>query len=422
MAIDRNKTKELLESINDLFEQVTGSLPAEAKNFIKTTVMGPVYQEIHDLIDESRPPVLFLIGRSGHGKSSIINALANKKVAEVSDIKPGSPGSDPYEIIFEDRYATWTVVDSRGIFESTKPDGADEGDAVQILKQDLIKYKPDVIMHVISAPEVRALANDLIVFKDITTMITTAQGISTPTIVVINKVDTLGNPMDWPPEVSAKKAGLIKDVLNYMTLDVLDVNKFTNIDKNVPIKGYAVSDETYIGIIPTRSLQDEDTEEKYYWNINTLSDFIGTHLPKGALLDFYQAQKRKEQLKRLSTSLIKRFSVISGGIGASPIPLSDIAVLVPLQMIMIAIIGGLSCRELSKKTATEFLVAAGLDIAIATGAREVARQFLKFIPVIGWAGSGAIASAGTYAVGKAAEAYFFSGEIINPDKFKSEWN
>lgn len=408
MAIDKNKTKKLVDDIEDLFETVSKPLPKEAKKFIKDKVMGPVFDEVSKLITDSRPPVIFLVGRSGHGKSSLLNALANRKVAEVGHIKPTTAESIPYEISFEDRYASWTVIDTRGIFESTSPEGALGEDAIEILKKDIVKYKPDIILHVIGATEIRNLSNDLIVFKDLIDELKKESKIDVPTIVALNKIDTLGNPRDWPPEESPKKTSLIKDAIDYMTKDILKARDIQKIDLNNPIKGYKILEYEYKGVIPLCSLEGD------LWNIETLSDLIGSHLPDEALIDFYQAQERRDQLKRLSTSIINKFSTISGTIGASPIPIADILILTPLQLLMIAIVGGLSCREFTKETSYEYLTAAGINIGAAFGLRTVAHQFMKIIPIAGWAGSGAIAASGTYAIGKSAEAYFFLGEVRKP--------
>lgn len=412
MAIDKNKTKKLLQDIDELFEMISKPLPLEARNFIKEKIMGEVFAEVRKLIEESRPPVLFLVGRSGHGKSSLLNALANKKVAEVGDIKPTTPESVPYEIFFPDRYATWSVIDTRGIFETTRPNGALDEDASEILERDILKYKPDIIIHVINSSEARNLSNDLKVLKDIKNKLKKETGIETPTIIAMNKIDTLGNPRDWPPEESGKKSALIKESLGYMTKDILKSQEFAKIDLNIGIKGYRIYDSEYLGVIPISSLEGD------LWNIETLSDFIGEKLPDEAIIDYYQAQKRKNQLKRLSTSIINRFSTIAGTIGASPVPVSDIVILTPLQLLMISIVGGLSCREFKKETAYEFLTAAGINVGVAFGFRTAAHQLLKLIPVVGWAGSGAIAASGTYAIGKSAETYFFSGKIKKPEEFK----
>ena len=54
MAIDKNKTKKLVQDIEDLFESVSKPLPKEAKKFIENKVMGPIFDEVSKLITESR--------------------------------------------------------------------------------------------------------------------------------------------------------------------------------------------------------------------------------------------------------------------------------------------------------------------------------------------------------------------------------
>lgn len=209
-------------------------------------------------------------------------------------------------------------------------------------------------MHVVSTPEIRNLSNDLQVFKDITYKLRRETGVQVPTILIINRVDTLGNPRDWPPEDSPKKAAHIKEALEYMAIDVLRAKGIRNIDLNTAIRGYQISDDTYLAVIPVCSLDGD------LWNIEALYDFVGEQLPKEAVMDFFQAQRRKEQLRKLASSIINRFATIAGGIGASPVPISDILLITPLQLMLIAIIGGLSCREFNKETAYEFFAAAGV--------------------------------------------------------------
>lgn len=446
MAIDKNKTRELLEGVDEIFASLVGGLPKEVGAFLQKSVMGPALEEIRHLISESRPPVLFLAGRSGHGKSSLINAMAGREIADVGDVKPTTPESTPYLIHFEEQFSAWQVIDSRGIFETTRPDGAPAVDAVQTLKQDLLKYKPDVLMHVISSPELRNLAPDLKLMREILAEVKNESGVDLPVVVVLNKADTLGNPREWPPETNARKAALIHEALQYMGADILEIppERLRRLDRNFVIKGFATHPEPasetdttpsifgsssgesgasagdsgpHPAIIPVCSLPEAEDQ----WNIDTLQDFVGSQLPDVALLDFYQALRRKEQLRKISTGLIKRFSVIASGIGASPAPLSDFLVLTPLQILMIAMIGGLSCRSVSRETAYEYLSAIGVNLAAAGGVRFVTQQLLKFIPFGGWAAAGSIAGASTYGLGKAAEAYFFAGELLTPEQFQSDW-
>jgi len=414
MAIDKNKTEKLIQDIDDVFDNFMFSLTPPARAFVKRSVMGPAIDEIKHLISESRPPVLFILGRSGHGKSSLVNALANKHVAEVGDVKPTTSSTVPYDISFPERYSSWQIVDSRGIFETTHPDGAVSENALQTVSTDIVKYKPDVIMHVVSATEVRNLAPDLRHFRRIYSELKEKTGMSVPILVVVNKADTLGNPREWPPETYSHKAALIRETLDYLADEALQVRDKKQIDLHTSLRGFITDDESYLGIIPTCALEGE------FWNIETLSFFIGKHIPLNTLLDFYQAQNRKNFLRQISSHLIERFSKIAGGIGAAPIPIADIAVLTPLQLLMIMTIGGLSCREFDQETAREYMAAAGVNIGMALGMRSAAKYLLRLVPVGGWALSGTIASTATYALGKSAESYFFGGKLQSPDYFKKE--
>lgn len=413
MAIDKEKTKQLLKTIDDLFD----SIPVKnefVKSKVKELVLGPALEDIRKLVEDSRPPVLLLMGRSGHGKSSLINALAGKEVAEVNDIRPQEPESEPYMITFKESHAVWKVIDSRGIFESSKPDGSIEDDAVEVLKNSILTHKPDVILHAISTPETRNLQKDLELVERIRKDFEKKNSYSIPTMIVLTKADTFENPRQWPPEDTPKKAAQLDEVMQYMTNEVLKVEK-KPLNLNFPYYGYEIDSKEYVGIIPVASIKDD------LWNIDTLSDFIGKNLSEEAKLDFFQGQQRKEPLKRLSSSIIDRFSKIAGGIGATPIPVADIALLVPVQLLMISIIGALSGRQATKETAFEYLAAAGINVGTGFGLREIARQASKFIPVGGLAVSGTIAGASTWAIGKSAEVYFFNNELKSPEFFKKRY-
>lgn len=410
MAIDRNKTESLINEINDLFDSIPVYDP-KIKEFIKDKVMGTAFKEVELLVNESRSPRLLIFGRSGHGKSSLINALCNKKVTDADDpVRPNTNKATLHHIPFPDKFSSWDIIDTRGIFETTAPEGVADINADDALLDTISKYKPDVIMHVVAAKEVRNLEKDLTFFAGLTDNIKKLNnGSMLPTIVCINQVDVFGSKR-WPPEEQPRKAGEILELLNYFCLDIIKA-PYEKLDNNGDLKGfklqYSVSNP-YIGVIPICCFWNEDDD--YRWNIDTLYNYIGDNLPYEAALDFFQALGNREGLAKLSASMIKRFSTVAGLIGATPIPFADIAVLVPLQLMMIAIIGSLSCHSLSLETANEYLAAAGINLAGGYAAKQVARQLIKLIPGAGYGISGGVAYSTTYGIGKAAEAYFFKYE------------
>ncbi|WP_077618323.1 GTPase family protein [Bacillus sinesaloumensis] len=411
MTFDREKVKKLLENIDELFDAITFDMKKEHKDILKKLVLGPAIAEVEKLVYESRPPVILFMGRSGHGKSSLINVLANKNVAEVNDFRPQTPQSEPYVITFGEEKATWKVVDTRGIFETTKPEGSVEDDAVEVLKTSIIKNSPDVILHVISTPETRNLSNDLDLYKKLSEEIKSINGTELKTLIVLTKADTFKNPREWPPMDYPRKAGQLTEVLDYMVEEVFKGEK-SSINSNFPYLGYRIhNNNTYIGIIPVSGLEEEP------WNINTLSNFVADNLAEEAKLDFLQATRNKEQLRKISSAIIKRFSTIAGGIGASPVP-ADVFILTPLQMLMVGIIAALSGREVSKDTIMEFLAAAGVNVGVGYGLREGARQLTKLIPGVGLGVSAGVAAFGTYAIGKSAETYFFYNKMVKPENIE----
>lgn len=105
----------------------------------------------------------------------------------------------------------------------------------------------------------------------------------------------------------------------------------------------------------------------------------------------------------------KIFSSLSFLIGTEPIPGPDILLLIPLQTILIVLIAYLSGRDLNYKTAGEFLTSFGVNVGAGFVFREAARQLIKLFVGPGNLISGGVAASGTYAVGKAAIAYYIHG-------------
>jgi uncharacterized protein (DUF697 family) len=126
------------------------------------------------------------------------------------------------------------------------------------------------------------------------------------------------------------------------------------------------------------------------------------------------ARRSTDQAVKLEAAdrLVKTASAICTTVGIEPIPLADFPILTSIQVLMVSGIIYVSGREARAKAGAEFIGALGTHIGAAIVLREGARAIAKLLPGWGSAVSGAIAGAGTFAIGRAATGYFIEGVSI----------
>jgi len=136
---------------------------------------------------------------------------------------------------------------------------------------------------------------------------------------------------------------------------------------------------------------------------------VARALPAEARLEFARTTGEKGVQREIARTVTRSAAAVCTAIGAQPIPLADLPVLTSVQALMVAGIIYASGREWSLATGRDFLAAVGVNVGAAFLFREGARAAVKFFPGWGNAVSGAVAGAGTYAVGLAATGYFVDG-------------
>lgn len=147
-----------------------------------------------------------------------------------------------------------------------------------------------------------------------------------------------------------------------------------------------------------------------------------------AILDFEaqmglrMAARLTEVVHRFAKHLNNIFAGISATVALTPIPVSDIYVLLILQAVLVALIASLSGRDISLDTAKEFVFSMGGVAGLGYTFRLIAQQASKFLNGI-WPGSGSvvsstIAATGTSAIEKAAIAYYIDGKTMEEVKKK----
>ena len=139
---------------------------------------------------------------------------------------------------------------------------------------------------------------------------------------------------------------------------------------------------------------------------------LSRHLPNQARIEMIRISRDRESQRQVAHTLVKSTSAICTAIGAQPIPLADLPILTTLQLVMVSGIMYLSGRERSLRAATEFIGAIGANVGAGMLLREGVRALLKFLPGWGNVICGVVAGAGTYAIGRAAIAFFLEGVSI----------
>jgi uncharacterized protein (DUF697 family) len=129
-------------------------------------------------------------------------------------------------------------------------------------------------------------------------------------------------------------------------------------------------------------------------------------LPPQAQIEFAQFTQARRAQAYIASRLLRSFSAICGVVALQPIPLADLPVLLALQSLMVGLVIHTTGRPVGPKLIAEFLAALGLGAAAGFLFRETARVAVRIVPFWGNAVSGLVAGAGTYAIGRAAIAYF----------------
>ena len=146
-------------------------------------------------------------------------------------------------------------------------------------------------------------------------------------------------------------------------------------------------------------------------NMNLLVSRIVALLPEAVRHAFTAKQRVNLEIKRDDAKLlIQATAVGAAGVAISPIPLSDVVVLVPMQAGMVVGIAKIYGYDITTERAKEVLWVAGGGIVL----RYAFQTLVKFLPGLGSIIGPAIAYGGTVAIGEAAIMYFESGMKASP--------
>lgn len=354
-------------------------------------------------------PRILIFGRSGAGKSSIINALAGEELTNSGAIEPTTTGSEIFEIDLSNNDDQWEVIDSRGMFESLPANSRIPYDAVESLKQEIDTLNPDYLLHVVTPDQVRAGADDLATLNQLEDSVV---GELPPRLICLNKVDTFLTPGDeWPPIHNIDVLNNIRESLDFIQ-EVSGISRSHEIKPETPWKGIMFESSQTLGAIPTYAMEDP------YWNLQTLIEVFCDHLHTDSLRRVVQ-EKRNTRRNRLlareqTYRVIARISQLN-----DEIPLGVTRPITSMfQLFLISIIGGLAGQEPCIRTIDDFLCTLSScdnigdeidDLVGLSGTPEFSTDPIESI---------ALVRSRTYGLGRSAETYFFENQCTAPSDYR----
>lgn len=353
-----------------------------------------VYQEKADEWKANKPTVL-LVGRTGVGKSSIINAVFGQDIAKVGAGQPITQHYSFYEGEFINLYDTrgWEL-------------GATEEEKFRRDTQKFLTDPPtdskhttvDIIWYVLDAPGAR--------FTDFDAELALTAFGNMKILFVLSKAD-----IAHPDQVQALRQAIEE----------------TDIPNNIGIVEIAANPQ---------ALRGRPAAEKS--GLEAIVDATIKALPDAKKPVFAAAQNVNLQQKDIaSKTVIRNYTLAAFGVGFTPVPFADAAVLFPLQLglvVQLAVIYEIDVDI--AKAASSFMA----EQVVTSLGRSAAGRLLKMVPgagmILGGTITGTVAASFTAAIGFTFRTVFHemykakaSGRVINEalftellnDTFKRVW-
>lgn len=414
------------EKTSDVIDNLPEAIPAKTRDMIKDAVLGDKdLKNLMDGIDSNRPPRLFLIGRTGVGKSSLINAICGAYVARVSDTTSCTESAQIYKCESEGR-VLMEVLDTRGIAETESLNS--EVSAEEMLIDQINEFSPDVAIFMLNCTHRDDVISDVEFLKKVSKSYADINDMRLPIVVVVNKSDEMA-------------PSRIKEPEKYPRNKIEKINEMVRFYKGIIVKnGLKIDDIVAVSsLIEWKTPDGEDIDVEDIDNLpqndidNLLISFDGRYqidklldILENAIQDFEaqmglrMAARLSEVVDRVASHLTKVFAAISATVALTPIPVSDIYILLILQAVLVALIASLSGRDISLDAAKEFIFGMGGVAGLGFLFRTIAQQGSKFINLI-WPGAGSavssgVAALGTGSIGKAARAYYIEGKSMDETK------
>lgn len=343
-------------------------------------------RELRALLYERRAARVAVLGRRGAGKSSLANALLGAEVLTIGAVEDTTQEAGWVTLGYRGRAVRW--LDTPGLRA-----GAAENRR-EVVRRAVAAEAPDAILVAVRATQVDSgVDEDIAQVRWILDRVKAQGGEAPPVIAVVTRVDEVAPvTAKQAPFPAAKRASIDKacGVLRGH-LEKAGINPTAV----VPVAAYM------------RFFKDHTLAVDWRWNLDTLAAAMFDALPHAAQAESARAFDSGRTLRRkVALRLVHAATSLAFFIGTTPVPVADLALLAPLQSVMITGVMYVAGRRVDGRGLSEWLTALGVNVGAGFALREAARGLAKFVPGLGTALSAAIAATGTWALGMSAVRYF----------------
>ena len=351
-------------------------------------VMQDIPEEIRRVIIEEtekhlgEKPRIIVCGKTGAGKSSLINALLGREVNRVGASEPTTQ---------EEQEEAWALGDSE--LRILDVPGFGEADKHEARVDFIFRHlaSSHVGLLVVGAPD-RAWEHERLFAKAVREV-----DPGFPLLVVGNRIDMFNPVRQWDPAT--------------LNLQEPATTKEQSIVQWADALRDACSVEADHMLLTSAGENFEDVQGRY--GLNVLAQRVVDCLPAVVQHAASRALRVEVDKRRLADKIVWGACVSAAGIALIPIPLADAIPLGALQVGMIIKIADIYGKVLTPQTATTLLA----PVAASFVGRMALETLLKFLPGVGTLAGAAIGAAiagpMTYAIGK-TYLEFFARDNFHP--------
>ena len=318
------------------------------------------------------------IGHAGTGRSQLLNALLGGAVLQVGGAGQLEPGQWAWVDAGGKRMA-WMELDANGEVLSAQT------------RRALDREPPDVVLVMATAEEVERGAGQVL---EAAIRVLGRRDPAPRLIPLLTQVDRID-----PAEAAAPFPVGKRDAIRAAT------------------KAFQRQlDEANLVADPVRAIATPNASERSLglgaYGLVELRERLADEMPEEAQLESARALEAPKARRRIAQGLVQSCSTLSITVALAPVPFSDLAVIAPLQGMMVTSVAYVSGRPWDRKTFGEWAASVGLVGGAGIGLRAITRQIVKFVPGAGSIVSASVAGAGTLGIGRSAIGYFLGDPAL----------